>query len=66
MGVGVLNAGVFYMGLLADPEQSWEQGFKVAVLLIFSCSREGMRGRRRDGKEGGRDGVGEGKRTVAW
>lgn len=35
MGVGVLNAGVFYMGLLADPEQSWEQGFKVAVLLIF-------------------------------
>ena len=27
-GAGILNAGVFYMGLLADPEESWSQGFK--------------------------------------
>ena len=27
-GAGILNAGTFYMGLLADPEASWSQGFK--------------------------------------
>ena len=26
--VGVLNAGTFYMGLLADPYNSWQLGFK--------------------------------------
>lgn len=26
--IGVINAGAFYMGLLADPKNSWSQGFK--------------------------------------
>ena len=27
-GVGVVNAGIFYMGLLANPAASWSMGFK--------------------------------------
>ena len=26
--VGILNAGALYMGLLADPDHSWQMGFK--------------------------------------
>ncbi|KAL1522135.1 hypothetical protein AB1Y20_021776 [Prymnesium parvum] len=31
LGIGVLNAGVFYMGLLADPRNSWNVGFKAGL-----------------------------------
>jgi len=27
--IGILNAGCFYMGLLAEPQTSWSEGFKV-------------------------------------
>ena len=27
-GVGLVNAGIFYMGLLAEPGASWNLGFK--------------------------------------
>lgn len=29
--VGIFNAGALYMGLLADPEHSWQQGFKATL-----------------------------------
>ena len=29
--VGILNAGAFYMGLLAEPHTSWSQGFKASL-----------------------------------
>lgn len=36
--VGILNAGAFYMGLLADPETGWDAGNRGASLLgpLFS------------------------------
>jgi D-threo-aldose 1-dehydrogenase len=40
--VGVLNAGAFYMGLLADPRGSWSQGFKKTLRQpeLVSLARE--------------------------
>jgi hypothetical protein len=31
--VGIINAGSFYMGLLADPYQSFEMGFKKTLVV---------------------------------
>ena len=63
LGVGVLNAGVFYMGLLADPHASWQMGFKVAtvtaVTAVIVAIRGGHSRRRRWGVRGDdRRGVG--------
>lgn len=33
--IGVLNAGIYYMGLLADPENAWSTGFRKDFLIKY-------------------------------